>query len=43
MFLEIQASRAFYKIKDWTKLTIEMWSQIVEKGAVFGLRFLLKN
>ena len=35
IFLDIQEPRVFYKNTD--KLTIEMWSQIIEKVAVFGL------
>ena len=29
-------------MKDWTKLTIEIWSQIFEKVALFGLGLLWK-
>ena len=37
MFLDTHELRVLRKIKDWTKLTIEMWSQIFYKLAVFGL------
>ena len=38
MFLDIHKLCVFYK--GWTKVTVEMWSQIVETGAVFGLGVL---
>ena len=37
MFVEIQELRVFNKIKDWTELTTETLSQIVEKVALIGL------
>ena len=43
MFLYIQELRVRYKIKDWKKLAIEIFSQIFDKVAVFGLRFFLSN
>ena len=30
-------------MKDWTKLTVKMWSQIVQKVAVIGIGLLWKN
>ena len=43
MFLDMQELRVPYKVKDWIKLTVEMWSQIVQKLAIFGVRLLKKK
>ena len=43
MYLDIQEPRVFYKMQDWTNLTVEMWSQIVQKVAVFGIGLLWNN
>ena len=41
MFLDLQDPKMFYKNeKKKSKLTVEMWSQIVKKGTVFGLGLL---
>ena len=44
MFLDIQEPRVYFtKMKDWTQLTIEIWSQIVQKVAVFGIGLIWQN
>ena len=37
MFLDTMTIRYIIKMKDWTKLNVKMWSQIVEEVAVFGI------
>ena len=43
MFLDILDEKSPTNIIDWTKLTIEIWSKIVEKMSVFVLRLLWKK
>ena len=46
MLLDTQKPKCFFfftKVKDFLKLTVVMWSHIVEKVAVFGLAFFEKN
>ena len=43
MVLDIQELKVQYKIKDWAKLTFEIWSYIFGKVAVFGPALLKKR
>ena len=43
IFWDIQEPNVFYKNYRCSKLTVEMWSPIVEKVAVFALDYFEKN
>ena len=40
MLLDTQEPKVFLKVKDFLKLTVEMWPHIDEKVALFGLKLL---